>query len=279
MNMPTVTPTVTLRSGVQMPHLGLGTWPLQGEDGVQAVLSALTAGYRLIDTAENYGNEDAVGAAVRKSGLPREEVFITTKFNKRWHSQDGVRQALTNSLGRLGVEYVDLFLIHWPNPQQGTFADAFAGMLELQQEGLIRAAGVSNFKPAHLQVLLDQGMTPEVNQIQLDPQRPRWDTVEFMRRHDIVTECWSPLGAGGGDLLRLPTIVETAGVHGRSPAQVVLRWEVQHGYVTIPKSANPGRQVENLNVFDFQLSQDEMATLDGLADPALPISDSDVFGH
>lgn len=272
-------PMVTLRSGVQMPQVGLGTWPLRGEDGVQAVLSGLRAGYRLIDTAENYGNEDAVGTAVRKSGLPREEVFITTKFNKRWHSQNGVRQALTNSLGRLGLEYVDLFLIHWPNPQQGTFADAFAGMLQLQQEGLIRAAGVSNFKPRHLQVLLDQAMIPEVNQIQLDPQRPRWDIVEFLRQNGIITECWSPLGAGDGDLLRLPAIVAAAQAHDRSPAQVVLRWEVQHGYVTIPKSANPERQAQNLNIFDFELTSEEMTALDGLANPALPVSDSDVFGH
>lgn len=271
--------TITLDNDVRMPQLGLGTWPLKGAEAEAAVRSALELGYRLVDTAENYGNEDGVRAGIRAAGVARDEVFVTTKFNKRWHSREGVREAIANSLQRLGLDHIDLLLIHWPNPDQGTFPEAFAAMLEARDGGLIRAAGVSNFKPAHLQLLLDQGLKPAINQIQLDPQRPRWESVEFCRQHGIAVECWSPLGAAKGPLLELPAIVEAAAAHDKTPAQVVLRWQVQHGYVTIPKSADPTRQAQNLDIFDFELASDEMAALDALADESLEIADSDRFGH
>lgn len=271
-------PTLTLSPGGPIPQIGLGTWPMDDAEAARAVASALQSGYRHVDTAENYRNEAGVGQGLRASGVGREEVFVTTKFNKEWHGVDGVRTACEASLQRLGMDYVDLILIHWPNPSQDRYVQAFEGMLKLRDAGLVRAVGVSNFKQAHLQKLLDAGMTPQVNQIELSPTRPRRDLVALHRQHGIVTESWSPLDRGG-DLLAAPAVVDAAKAHGVTPAQVVLRWHVQQGFVAIPKSSDPVRQRLNLNVFGFELSAAEMAAIDGLEQPQPNLLDADRFGH
>jgi 2,5-diketo-D-gluconate reductase A len=271
-------PTLRLHGGALIPQLGLGTWPLDDAQAARAVSGAIQRGYRLIDTAENYGNERGVGEGVRQSGLPREEVFITSKFNRQWHSVDGARTACEASLKRLGLDYLDLLLIHWPNPDQNAYVEAFAGLVKLREAGLVRAIGTSNFKQAHLLRLIDNGFVPEVNQIQLDPRHGRGDLLAFHQLHDIVTEGWSPLGQGN-DLLAHPVLAEIAEAHGRTPAQVALRWQVQQGIIPIPKSADPARQSTNLDVFSFTLSADDMAAIATLNEGDNGIMDSDAFGH
>lgn len=271
-------PTIALTHGAEIPAIGLGTWPLQGAEGATAVRTAIEAGYRLIDTAENYRNEDAVGQGVRDSGIPREEIFLTTKFNREWHSVDGARQAAEASLRRLGVDYLDLLLIHWPNPDQGTYVQAFEGMLKLLETGVVRAVGTSNFKPAHLQQVIDAtGTVPDVNQINLNPYATRVATTAFHAEHGIVTESWSPIKPV--EMLADPVLVQIAETHGRSAAQVILRWNVQHGYLPIPKSATPARQQENLAIFDFELTADEVTAIDALDQGEDHIADSDRTGH
>ena len=273
-------PTLPLRSGVEIPVLGLGTSPLQGTESANQVRTALEAGYRLIDTAENYRNEDAVGQALRDSGIDRSEVFITTKFNRRWHSVDGVRQAYEASLKRLGVDYADLLLVHWPNPDQDRYVDALRGLDALLSDTGLRAIGTSNFKPAHLQRVLDEtGITPDVNQIQLSPCSTRNESRAYHAAHGIVTESWSPLGASSHGLRKDPLITGIAKDHGKSPTQVVLRWHVQLGLVVIPRSSNPGRMAENLDIFDFELTEEEMSTISSLDRGDAVVRDSDEFGH
>lgn len=271
-------PTLSLAHGVEMPQLGLGTWPMNDAEAAVAVARALKLGYRLLDTAENYRNEPGVGEGIRNSGVSRAEVFVTSKFNRQWHSVAGARQACEASLERLGLDYLDLFLIHWPNPDQDRYLEAFEGLVRLQEAGLVRAIGTSNFKPAHLERLFAAGFVPQVNQIQLDPYHRRDDLVAIHRARGIVTETWSPLGRGS-QMLADPAIVAAAERHGRTPAQVVLRWHVQHGFVPAPKSADPGRLAENLDVFDFALSAAEMLALDGLDRPDPTMFDADSFGH
>ena len=270
--------TVALAGGVQLPQMGLGTWPMNDDEAAVAVKSALQIGYRHLDTAENYRNEVGVGQGIRDSGVAREEIFVTTKFNKEWHSVEGARTACEASLKRLGLDYVDLLLIHWPNPAQDRYVQAFEGLLKLRDAGLVHAVGVSNFKVAHLQKLFDAGLTPQVNQIELSPTRPRKELVALNRAHGIVTESWSPLDRGG-DLLKADAIQKAAAAHGVTPAQVVLRWHVQQGLVAIPKSADPDRQRLNLDVFGFALSAAEMAAIDALEQPEPKLLDADRFGH
>lgn len=270
-------PTVTLSHGTAMPRVGLGTSPMNDADAERAVGTALELGYRLIDTAENYRNEVGVGRALKNA--PRDEVFVTSKFNKRWHSVDGARQAFEASAEKLGVEYLDLLLIHWPNPQQDRYVEAWQGLIALREAGLVRAIGTSNFKPAHLQRLIDEtGVAPEVNQVQLSPVWAKPAEREFHARHGIVTEAWSPLGKGT-DLLSHPTVQEIAKRHDRSPGQVVLRWETQQNVVPIPKSADRERLAQNLAVFDFDLTDAELASLAALDGTGRAPADSDHSGH
>jgi 2,5-diketo-D-gluconate reductase A len=275
---PHIVPTTSLLNGVEMPRLGLGTWPMNDAEAARAVASALDQGYRLVDTAENYQNEAGVGEGIKAASVPRDEVFVTTKFNKAWHSVKGAREACEASLKRLGLDYIDLLLIHWPNPDQGTYVEAFDGITRLVDAGLVRAAGVSNFKPHHLNDLFEAGFTPAVNQIQIDPHHLRPEEVAIHRKKGIVTEAWSPIGRGG-ELLSEPAITAAAEAHGRTPAQIVLRWHVQSGVVPAPKSADPTRQAENLDVFDFELSEAEMQALGGLDRPDPDMLDADSFGH
>jgi len=278
--MTALAPTLPLRHGAEIPVLGLGTSPLVGADSVRQVRTALESGYRLIDTAENYHNEDAVGQAIRDIGMNRNEIYITTKFNRRWHDVDGVRQAYEASLRRLGVDYIDLMLVHWPNPDQDRYVEAVQGLQALLDSGGLRAIGTSNFKPAHLERVLDEtGITPDVNQIQLSPYSTRNESREYHAAHDIVTEAYSPLGASSSDLRGDPVITGIAKDHGKSPTQVVLRWHVQLGLVAIPRSSNPGRIAENIDIFDFELTEQDMSKISALDRGESVATDSDVFGH
>ena len=272
-------PTVRLANGTAMPALGLGTSPMGDDESEATVIAAIRAGYRLIDTAENYRNESGVGRGIRASGVDLDEVFVTTKFNERWHGVEEAQQAFANSAERLGLDRIDLLLIHWPNPKRDRYVDAWRGLLKLLEDGKVRAIGVSNFKPAHIDRLLEEtGVAPHVNQVQLDPRIPRADQRSYHTAHGIVTESWSPIGAGG-DLLADATIGDVARAHGKTPAQVVLRWHVQLGIIPIPKTSNANRLAENIDVFNFELSpeeMDQMAALDRHGEGAV---DSDRFGH
>jgi 2,5-diketo-D-gluconate reductase A len=278
--MPTqLAPTVQLIHGSAIPVLGFGTSPLQGAEAATAVRTALETGYRLIDTAENYHNEDAVGRGIRESGLDRAEVFVTSKFNRQWHSVAGAQRAHEASLDRLGLDYLDLLLVHWPNPDQDHYVDAVRGLGELLDSGALRAIGTSNFKPAHLQRVLDEtGIVPDVNQIQLNPYTTRQASRAFHTEHQIVTESYSPIGASS-DLRSDPVINEVAGNYGKSATQVILRWHIQLGLVPIPKSGNPDRMAENFDVFDFELANADMEAITRLDRGENQATDSDVFGH
>ncbi|MEI7293385.1 aldo/keto reductase [Paraburkholderia tropica] len=271
-------PLIKLANGVEMPQTGLGTWPLDDVGAAKAVTSALQVGYRLIDTAENYANEVGVGEGIRASGIARESIFVTSKFNRQWHSVNGVREACEASLKRMGLDYLDLLLVHWPNPDQNRYVEAFEGLVRLLEAGKVRAIGTSNFKPEHLQRLFDAGFVPHVNQIQLDPWHARDDIVAIHAERGIVTETWSPIGRGG-DLLAEEAIVSIARRYGRTPAQIVLRWHTQRGFVPVPKSADPERQAQNLDIFDFRLSDEEMTAVSALKRDESDMLDADVFGH
>lgn len=273
----TPAPTVRLANGVEMPHLGLGTWPMTDAEAAKTVREAIEMGYRLIDTAENYRNETGVGEAIRAASIPRDDIFVTTKFNREWHSIDGVRRTCEASLKRLGLDHIDLLLIHWPNPDQDRYVEAFEGLTRVLEAGLVRAIGTSNFKPAHLQKLFDAGFTPHVNQIKLDPYVRRDDITRIDADHGIVTECWSPIKNEG--LLSDPKITAIAEAHGATPAQVVLRWHTQNTWVPIPKSSNPERLAQNLDSFRITLSDDDLAVIDGLGKTDAGLTDADRFGH
>ena len=276
----TSAPTVTLRNGAEMPRLGLGTWPMDDAAAEATVAAAIGSGYRLVDTAENYGNERGVGRGLKASGVPREDLFVTTKFNKRWHGVDLVAEAFERSAERLGVDYIDLLLVHWPNPQQNHYVDALRGLARLLEDGRLRAIGTSNFKPAHLERVIDEaGVVPDVNQIQLSPTVTRESHRAFHAKHGIVTQSWSPIGGQSNDVLREPVVLELAERHGRTPAQVVLRWHMDLGLTAVPKSSDPTRLTQNLDIFDFALSADEVAAISALDQGDSAGADSDAFGH
>jgi 2,5-diketo-D-gluconate reductase A len=257
-------PTRTLNSGYPIPLLGLGSYPLNGDIGVAAMTQAISLGYRLLDTASKYENEAAVGAAIRRSEVPRDELFVTTKLRGADQGRDRTRSAVGASLERLGLDYLDLFLIHWPLPGLGLFVESYETMLELAREGLIRSVGVSNFKPVHIDALLRAtGVPPAVDQVELSPALPRTRLRAYLDEAGIVTQAWSPLGLGH-KVLDSEVVTGIAAARGVTPAQIVLRWAVQQGIVAIPKSASGQRQRDNLDVFGFQLSPPELAALAGL---------------
>ncbi|WSN29360.1 aldo/keto reductase [Streptomyces griseoaurantiacus] len=247
-----------------MPQLGFGVWQVADDEAERAVSTALEAGYRSIDTAAIYGNEEGTGRAIASSGLPREELFVTTKLWNADQGHDSTLRAFDTSLKKLGLEYVDLYLIHWPMPDRGMFVDTYKAFEKLYEEGRAKAIGVSNFLPEHLTTLLEAtSVVPAVNQIELHPQLQQQTAREVHAEHGIATEAWSPLGSGKG-LLDVPAIVAIARKHGRTPAQVVLRWHLQLGNVVIPKSVTPSRIKENFDVFDFSLDEEDLGAISAL---------------
>lgn len=257
-------PNVSLGRGEHIPQLGFGVFLVPPGETEQAVARALEAGYRHIDTAAAYGNEAEVTQALRATGLPREKVFITTKCPNDSHGYAEARRALERSLEHFELEHVDLYLIHWPVPLHDKYVETWRAFIDLQQEGLARSIGVSNFQPAHLErIIAATGVTPAINQVELHPRFQQRGLRREHARLGIVTEDWSPL-ARGGSVLRDPTIVGIADAHGKTPAQVVIRWHLQLGNVVIPKSVTPERIVENFDVFNFFLAPSEMAAVDEL---------------
>ena len=254
-------PSLVMNNGLQIPQLGFGVFLVPPEETKQAVTEALDAGYRLIDTAQGYRNEEGVGAALAESDVPRDELFITTKLTNSEQGYDTTLAAFDGSMDKLGIDVLDLFLIHWPLPMFDQYVETWRAFEKLLADGRVRSIGVSNFEIPHLQRLLaETDVTPAVNQIELHPEFPQEDLREFHQQHGIVTESWGPLGQGKG-LLENPQIVEVAQRKDRTPAQVVLRWHVQLGCVVIPKSVNPDRIRENINIFNFELDDADMAEI------------------
>ncbi|MFD8335915.1 aldo/keto reductase [Streptomyces solisilvae] len=259
----TSVPNVTLHTGLEIPQLGFGVFQVEDEQTTSAVLSAIEAGYRSIDTAAIYGNEAGVGRALATSGVPREELFLTTKLWNADQGYDATLAAFDTSLAKLGTDYVDLYLIHWPTPARDRYLDTWRALEKLLADGRTRAIGVSNFQPAHLERLLDHsGVVPVVNQIELHPYLQQRELRAFHAQHDIATEAWSPLAQGA--LLQDPALDAIARRHGRTPAQVVLRWHLQLGNVVIPKSVTPARIRENIDVFDFTLTAEDIEAINAL---------------
>ncbi|MFF1573496.1 aldo/keto reductase [Leifsonia sp. NPDC058292] len=272
-------PRVPLNNGTSIPQIGLGTSPLDDAEVERAVIEAVAVGYRHVDTAAKYGNEVGVGRGIAGSGVAREEIFVTTKLDGGYQGDDRAIAGLDASLERLGLDYVDLLLIHWPLPARDEFVSTWKTYERLLAAGKARAIGVSNFKPAHLDKLIAETETvPAVNQIQINPNVTRHEQRQYDAEHGIVTESWSPLGAGG-DLLASPVLARIGERYDKTPGQVVIRWHLDNDLVVIPKSKTPQRLAENLDVFDFSLDADDLAaiaTLDKGPDAGV---DSDVSGH
>jgi diketogulonate reductase-like aldo/keto reductase len=257
-------PPIILNNGIEMPQLGFGVWQVPDDDAERAVTTALAAGYRSIDTAAIYGNEEGTGKALAASGVPREELFITTKLWNADQGYDATLRAFDTSLAKLGLDHVDLYLIHWPLPSRDTYVDTYRALEKLYADKRVRAIGVSNFLPEHLERLIaETSVIPAVNQIELHPHLQQHAARAFHAEQGIATEAWSPLGQGKG-LLEVPAIVAIAQKHGRTPAQVVLRWHVQLGTIVIPKSVTPSRIKENIEVFDFSLDDEDLAAISAL---------------
>jgi diketogulonate reductase-like aldo/keto reductase len=256
-------PQITLSDGVEIPQLGFGVFQVPPDDTAEVVIRAFQAGYRHIDTAAAYQNEAEVGQAFKASGLDRDEVFITTKCFNNDHGFEQAKQAFRTSLDRLELEFLDLYLIHWPVPAHDKYVDTWKAFIDLQSDGLVRSIGVSNFQPNHLRRLVHEtGVAPSVNQVEL---HPRFQQAGLRREHEelgVVTEAWSPLAQGA--VLDDPVIERLAEAHGKTPGQVVIRWHLQLGNIVIPKSVTPERIEENFDVFDFHLSEDEMAEIEQL---------------
>ncbi|GAB3970666.1 aldo/keto reductase [Streptomyces sparsus] len=257
-------PNITLNNGVAMPQLGFGVWQVPDDEAATTIGQAIEAGYRSIDTAAVYGNEVGTGKAIAAAGLPREELFVTTKLWNDDQGYDSALRAFDASIGRLGLEYVDLYLIHWPLPMQDRFVDTWRAFERLLADGRVKAIGVSNFQPAHLQRLLDEtSVVPALNQVELHPSLQQDQLRAFHSAHGIATEAWSPLGQGK-DILDDPQIRKIAEKHDRTPAQVILRWHLQLGNVVIPKSVTPARIKQNIDVFGFELDTTDLSAISAL---------------
>lgn len=257
-------PFITLSNGVRMPQLGFGVWQVPDDEAADAVGTALDAGYRSIDTAAIYGNEEGTGRAIRGSGIARDELFVTTKLWNSDQGYDSTLRAFDTSLSKLGLDHVDLYLIHWPLPAADKYVDSWKAIEKIYAEGRAKAIGLSNFHPAHIQRLLSETeVAPVIDQVELHPQLQQPELRAFNARHNIATEAWSPLGQGKG-LLEDARLAAIAEKHGKSPAQVVLRWHLDLGNVVIPKSVTPSRIRENIDVFDFELDGQDLATIDGM---------------
>lgn len=268
-------PEIELNDGHKIPAIGFGTYALNGAAGAESISNAIHMGYRLIDTAFNYENEGAVGRAVTQSGVPREELLISSKLPGRHHAYKEAITTIEESLYRAGLDYYDFYLIHWPNPKVDLYVEAWQAMIEARKQGLIRSIGVSNFLPEHIQRLIQEtGVAPSLNQIELHPHFDNDALRTWNREQGIVTESWSPLGRGSS-ILENEQIAQIGKAYNKSISQVILRWHVQLGSVPIPKAASAEHQRDNLNIFDFELTEDEMAVISGLSSPSGRIDDQD----
>jgi 2,5-diketo-D-gluconate reductase A len=269
-------PTIELNDRARIPQLGFGVFQIPPEDTEAAVADALEAGYRHVDTAAVYGNEAGVGRAIAQSGIPREELFVTTKVWNSDHGRDATLRAFAASAERLGLEYADLYLVHWPVPTADRYVETFAALVELRDDGRVRSVGVSNFNESHLRrVIAETGVTPSVNQVELHPYLQQAGLRRVHRELGIVTEAWSPIAQGA--VLEDPEIVRIAADHGKSPAQVVLRWQMQIDNVAIPKSVTPARMRENRALFDFELAAEDLDAIARLDRGLRTGPDPDVF--
>ncbi|EIT66136.1 aldo/keto reductase [Lactococcus garvieae] len=261
------TPLITMNDGHLIPSVSLGTYQIRGGEGLDQVLTAIQSGYRLLDTSTNYDSEGIVGEAIRRSGLPRSEFFVTTKLPGKYHHYEDALGMIQESLYRMGLEYFDLYLIHWPLPKRGLYVEAWKALIQAQKMGLIRSIGVSNFEPEHLdKIITETGVTPAVNQIEIHPYWVQERMVKANAERGIITEAWSPLGRGN-DALEEPIITSIAEKYGKTAGQIVLRWHVERGIVPIPKSRNLIHQRKNLAIFDFELTEDEVAQINTLEKP------------
>ncbi len=268
-------PELTLNDGLTLPAIGFGTYLLNGNEGATAINSAIDVGYRLIDTAYNYENEGTVGEAIRRSTVPRNELRVTSKLPGRYQEYKKAVTAIQESLYRANLDYYDLYLIHWPNPKQGLYPEAWQALIDAKKWGLIRSIGVCNFLPEHLEQLeKETGVKPSINQIELHPFFNQEDQRRFHQQNNIKTQSWSPL-ARVTDILENDTISQIANQHNKSVSQVILRWHYQLGSIPIPKSSSPERQLENLSIFDFSLNETEMAMMAELTKPNGRLNDQD----
>ncbi|MEV5693915.1 aldo/keto reductase [Micromonospora globbae] len=260
-------PRLTAADGTVLPAIGLGTYRLTGSEGVNAIGEAIRAGYRLIDSAVNYENEGAVGRAVRAAGDVRDELIVTSKLPGRHHRYAEALATIEESVYRTGLDRIDLYLIHWPNPRTGLYVEAWKALVEARERGLVRHIGLSNFLPEHIDRLVaETGVAPVVNQIEIHPYFPQQDALDHHREHGILVQGWSPLGRGN-DLLENPIVTEIAAAHGVTPAQTILAWHVARQVIPIPKAASPQRQRENLGIFDIALDEAEIAAITALGRP------------
>ena len=260
-------PELTLIDGLKLPSVGFGTYKLNGSQGMEAIKQAVEIGYRLLDSAFNYENEGAVGAAVRQCGVPRQELIVASKLPGRHHRFHEAIATVEESLYRAGLDYYDLYLIHWPNPKENLYVEAWQAMIEAKKRGLVRSIGVCNFLPHHLErIIRETGVTPSVDQVELYPFFNQAEQRKWNREHGIVTESWSPLGRANS-ILQNETIAAIAKAHRKTITQIVLRWHVQLGAVPIPKAASKAHQIENLNIFDFALTDAEMEKINALTRP------------
>ncbi|SEB36556.1 2,5-diketo-D-gluconate reductase A [Paramicrobacterium humi] len=258
-------PTIELNDGHRIPQLGFGVFKVDPAETERIVTDALNAGYRHIDTAAIYGNEEGVGAALKKSGIPRDELFITTKLWNTEHATDRALAAIDESLEKLGLDYVDLYLVHWPSPTQDRYVEAWHALEQIKADGKARSIGVSNFLREHLdRILAESDTVPAIDQIELHPALQSRELTSFARSKGIAIEAWGPLGQGKYPLFDEPAVADAASAHGKTPAQVVIRWHLQHGNIVFPKSNHAERIAANFDVFDFELSGDEMAGIDEL---------------
>lgn len=268
-------PEIALHDGLTLPVIGLGTYNLRGNEGVNAITSAIDSGYRLIDTAYNYENEGAVGEAVRRSSVPREKLRITSKLPGRYHAYDKAVQAVQESLFRANLDYYDVYLIHWPNPKQDLYVEAWQALIDARKWGYVRSIGVSNFLPEHIERLeKETGVKPSINQIELHPFFNQEPLRTWHRERDIQIESWSPL-ARAREILQNRTLQHIARRHDKSISQVILRWHYQLGAISIPKSSSPKRQLENMSIFDFSLDETEMREISDLTRPDGRINNQD----
>lgn len=274
-----MTDWLTLNDGTTTPSVGFGTYPLKGDEGAGAVASAIRTGYRLIDTAVNYENEDAVGRGIRDSGIDRAELRVQSKLPGRHHAYDLALTSVKDSLSRLGLDYLDSYIIHWPNPITGRYVEAWGALVEAQKQGLVRSIGVSNFTPEHLRDIIEAtGVTPAVNQVELHPGFSQATLRPVLAELGIQAQSWSPLGSDKKPAYEEPAVVEAAETHGVSAAQVILRWHVQLGSTPLPKSADPQRQRDNL-ALDFDLSPAEVEAITALDSDDARFDDRDPRSH